>query len=102
MPLPSMSPEQLETARVKAAEARRAQSEIIAKIKSGQVPQADVLAGSDTAAARIRVRRAVQALPGVGPARTASALEAAGIAENRRVGGITDGQRERLLNALEQ
>jgi hypothetical protein len=100
MALPVMTPEQRADALAKAAEARRAQTAVLDKLKSGTLTIGEVLGGDDPVAARIRVKRAVLAIPGVGPAKAASALGEAGVQENRRVGGLTTGQRERLVATL--
>jgi predicted flap endonuclease-1-like 5' DNA nuclease len=97
MALPTMTPEQRAEGLAKAAETRKAQSELLGKVKAGDVALAEVLASTDPVTARIRVKRALQAVPGVGPAKATAALGDAGIQENRRVGGLTPGQRERLL-----
>jgi ribosomal protein S13 len=44
----------------------------------------------------------VKAVPGIGAVKAAAALTEAGIQENRRVGGLTKGQRERLLEQVGQ
>jgi hypothetical protein len=97
MALPTMTAEQRAEGLAKAAETRKAQSELLAKVKAGDVTLAEVLASTDPITGRIRVKRAIQAVPGVGPAKATAALDEAGIQENRRVGGLTAGQRERLL-----
>jgi hypothetical protein len=100
MALPVMTAEQRAAGLAKAAETRKAQSELLGKVKAGDVALADVLASKDPVTGRIRVKRAIQAVPGVGPAKAAAALDEAGIQENRRVGGLTAGQRDRLLAQL--
>jgi ribosomal protein S13 len=47
-----------------------------------------------------RVLAVVMALPGVGPARAATLLSEAGIAEGRRVGGVGSKQHDALLGAV--
>jgi hypothetical protein len=100
MALPVMTAEQRASALAKAAEARQAQSELLGRVRSGQLPAGELLSGEDPVAGRIRVKRAILALPGVGQAKAATALHEAGVQENRRVGGLTAGQRERLLEQL--
>ena len=95
-----MTAEQRADALAKAAEARQAQTAVLAWVRSGQLPAGELLNGDDPVAARIRVKRAILAIPGVGQARAAAALHEAGVQENRRVGGLTAGQRERLLAQL--
>jgi hypothetical protein len=100
VPLPVMTPEQRADALAKAAEARQAQTAVLARVRSGQLPIGELLSGEDPAAGRIRVKRAILAIPGVGQAKAATALHEAGIQENRRVSGLTAGQRERLVAVL--
>jgi hypothetical protein len=98
--LPVMTPEQRAAGLAKAAESRKKQSELLARLKAGSVTLGEVLRSDDAVTGRIRVLRAVKALPGIGAAKAAAALTEAGIQENRRVGGLTDGQRERLLEQV--
>ena|SRR5450432_977696 len=100
MPLPVMTPEQRAAGLEAAARTRLAQAELLGKVKAGDVTLAEVLASTEPTTARLRVARVLKALSGVGPAKAAAALGEAGIQENRRVGGLTAGQRERLLAAL--
>jgi hypothetical protein len=98
MALPTLSPEQRQAALEKAREARAARSALLAGVKAGTVTLADVLArDDDDIARRTSVAQVVRALPGVGPARAAAALQRAGIILDRRVGGLGARQREQLL-----
>src|SRR5260221_11024384 len=97
MALPALSPEQRQAALEKAREARAARSALLAGLKAGPLTLADVLARDDDIARRTSVAQVVRALPGVGPARAAAAMERAGIILDRRVGGLGARQREQLL-----
>src|SRR5260370_38660204 len=97
MALPTLSPEQRQATLEKAREARPARSALLAGLKAGTLTLADVLARADDIARRTSVAQVVRALPGVGPARAAAAMERAGIILDRRVGGLGARQREQLL-----
>ncbi len=100
MPLPSLTPEQREQALAKAAEARRARSEMLAALKSGQTSLAEVLDSTDEVAKKTKVLQVLKALPGVGAVKAAALMEQAGVDEKRRVGGLGEQQRRKLLDAV--
>lgn len=87
----NFSPEQ------RAAALKRA--EYLARVKSGEVTIATALAeGKDNpVVGRIKAKRLLMALPGIGSAKTQSAMTAIGIAESRRVAGIGQRQAEKLI-----
>ena len=93
MAFPTLSPEQRQAALEKAREARAARSALLAGLKAGTV----TLGRDDDIARRTSVAQVVRALPGVGPARAAAAMQRAGIILDRRVGGLGARQREQLL-----
>lgn len=97
---PALSNEQREYARRVAADARRERADVRASLRDGRVTVIHVLDSTIEAHQRMRVRDVVLALPGIGPIRCAEILEAAGIASTKRVGGLTEHQRERLLRRL--
>lgn len=94
MALPPMTPEQRAAALEAAARARTARSQLKARLKNGEVTLAAALA--DGTAARMKVSELIAAMPGTGKVRTAAVMERAGIAGNRRVGGLGPRQRAAL------
>jgi len=100
MPLPTMTPEQRADALAKAAEARTARSELLAKVKSGELSAKQVFERDDEIAKKTRVVQVLRALPGYGAAKVTALMTACEVDEKRRVGGLTSGQRTRLLEAL--
>lgn len=102
MPVPALTPEQRQAALAKAAQARRQRADIKAKLKNGQVAVQDVLAmaQSDDAIAKMKVVSLLEALPGVGQARAQTIMQRAEISPTRRLRGLGDGQRVRLLAEL--
>ncbi len=97
MALPTLTPEQRAEALAKAQEARKERSELLAALKAGTLSLADVLARQDNVAKKTKVTQVLKALPGYGPAKVAALIEKLGIDENRRVGGLGEQQRARLL-----
>ncbi|AUS80373.1 integration host factor [Actinoalloteichus sp. AHMU CJ021] len=102
MALPELTPEQRQAALAKAAEARKARSELLAGLKSGQHTLPAVLdkAKTDTIVGKTKVTALVKALPGIGDKRAAAVLEQAGIDTSRRAAGLGDRQRQALIDAL--
>jgi S13-like protein len=102
MALPALTPQQRAEALEKAAQARRARSELVEAIKTGQASFAAVLARSatDPIVAKTRVNVLVRAVPGYGPAKASAVLSKVGIAEGRRVGGLGPNQSEALISEL--
>ncbi len=96
---PQLSPEQRQAALAKAAEARRARAELKEKLKLGSLSLAEVLdqAATDELVGKTKVLAVLESLPGVGKVRARRAMEEIGIAEGRRLRGLGDNQREKLL-----
>lgn len=102
MALPTLSEEQRKQALEKAAAARRARSELLEGIKTGTTTVESVLKRADTdeIVKKTKVTQLLKALPGYGPARVTQLLEQAQIAENRKLGGLGERQRQALLAAV--
>ena len=102
MALPTLTPEQRADALAKAAEARKARSELLASIKSGKQTIASVLgrAKDDDTVGKTKVAALLKAVPGVGAVKAAALLEQAGIDPDRRAKGLGDRQRSALISAL--
>jgi hypothetical protein len=100
MALPTLTPEQRAQALEKAQEARTARRELLDAVKSGALSLGDVLSREDNIAKKTKVSQLLKALPGYGPAKATALMEEAGIDEGRRLGGLGDRQREKLLAAV--
>lgn len=102
MALPTLTPEQRAEALAKAAEARKARSELLASIKSGQQSIDKVLdrAKEDKTIGKTKVTALLKAVPGLGAVKVAALLEKAGIDPDRRAAGLGDRQREALIGSL--
>jgi len=100
MPLPTLTPEQRADALAKAQAARKKRSELLASVKAGKTSIAQVLAKTDEITKKTKVSQVIKAMPGYGPAKAQAVMEEAGIDDNRRVGGLGDQQRKKLLDAV--
>lgn len=102
MALPTLTPEQRAEALAKAAEARKARSELLASIKSGDKSIESVLdkAKDDKTIGKTKVTQLLKAVPGLGSVKVAAIMEQAGIDPDRRAAGLGERQRKALLEAL--
>lgn len=104
MALPVLTAEQRALALERAAEARKARGELLEGLRSGEVSLVGVFeraAGGEEIVKRTRVSQVLRALPGYGPAGVAALMATCGVDVKRRVGGLGELQRERLLSAIE-
>lgn len=97
---PKLTTDQREQARAAALRTRRERSMVKASVREGRTSLADVLQSCDPRVQGMRVRDVLLAIPKVGPIRCAQIMEQIGIAETRRVRGLSDRQREALTSAL--
>lgn len=102
--IPNLTTEQRRENLEKAMRLRRERADLRAKLADGTYCVEDViyLADSrDQAAAGMRVRQMISALPGYGLKRTQAVMRSIGIAENRRVGGLSANQAQALIARLD-
>lgn len=99
---PTLTPEQRQAALEKAALARRARAELKEKLKMGSLTVADLLAraSSDEIAGKMKVLAVLESLPGLGKVKARRVLDELGVSETRRVQGLGDQQRKKLLEIL--
>ena len=103
MPLPpALTPEQRQAALDKAAAARRERAELKEKLKMGSVNLRELLnlADNHEVVAKMKVLAVLESLPGVGKVKARRTMEEIGISETRRVRGLGDQQRTKLLDAF--
>jgi len=103
MPLPpTLSPEQRQAALDKAAAARRERAELKEKLKMGSINLKELfrLADSQEVVAKMKVLSVLESLPGVGKVKARRTMEEVGISETRRVRGLGDQQRSKLLETF--
>lgn len=96
---PEISDEQRERALVRAAEARRVRAEMKQLLKTGSITLPELLERADTddLVSGIKVAAVLSSMPGTGKIKAKRMMEAHGIAENRRIRGLGQRQREKLL-----
>lgn len=96
---PQLTDEQRTAALAKAAEARRVRAEAKELLKTGSLRLSELFekAESDELLAGLKVERALAAMPGTGKIKAKRLMESVGIAENRRIRGLGDKQKEALL-----
>lgn len=96
---PQISDEQREFALERAAEARRVRAELKELLKMGSITLAELFerADKDDLVGGIKVASLLSSMPGTGKVKAKRMMEAHGIADNRRLRGLGDRQREKLL-----
>lgn len=97
---PQLSPEQRAAALAKAAEARVARADLKNRLKMGSVSLAEALASKDSTVGKLKVVSLLESLPGVGKVKARKLMEEIGIADNRRVQGLGQQQKQSLLDQL--
>jgi len=99
---PALSPEDRQAALAKAAANRRQRAELKEKLKMGSINLAEVLelGDRDEVVGRTHVVAVLESLPGLGKVKARRVMESVGISGNRRLQGLGDKQRERLLKEL--
>jgi len=98
--LPTLTAEQRADALEKAAAARRARAEIKDRLKrEGPAALGQLLAQAktDDVVGKMKVTALLEALPGIGKARTVQIMEQIGISDSRRVRGLGPNQASALL-----
>lgn len=102
MTAPVRTEEQRAAALVRALEVRRDRAWLRLELKSGRASGVAVVreAGRSDRWRGLRVRWLLESLPGIGPARADAIMLNLAITESRRLGGLTDRQRERLLEVI--
>jgi hypothetical protein len=103
MPLPpTLSQEQREAALQKAAAVRKQRAELKDRLKMGSVSLKELLdqGQSDEVVGKMKVLNVLESLPGLGKVKARRAMDEVGISETRRVQGLGDQQRRKLLEKL--
>ncbi|MFE4613248.1 integration host factor, actinobacterial type [Streptomyces niveus] len=97
MALPPLTLSQRAAALEKALAVRRERADLMAALKSGALTLPALLAREDDVVGKLRVRRLLESLPGIGTIRAGQLLTDLDISERRRVQGLGAKQRARLL-----
>ncbi len=95
---PQLTAEQRAAALEKAAEARRVRAETKELLKTGTLRFDELLdrADANPILAGLKVSAVLASMPGTGKVKAKRMMEELGIAENRRIRGLGDRQREAL------
>ena len=96
---PKLTDEQRKAALAKAAEARRVRAEAKELLKTGSMRISELFARAedDDLIAGLKVEALIAAMPGTGKIKAKRLMESLGIAENRRIRGVGDKQKEALV-----
>jgi hypothetical protein len=104
---PMLTPEQRQRALEKAGAARRQRAEVKDKLKMGALSLGELFDATDRGdesgnmLAKLKVVSVLESLPGVGKVNAKRLLKGLDISEGRRLGGVGDKQRERLLRVVD-
>lgn len=96
---PKLTDEQRRKALEKAAEARRVRAEVKELLKTGSLRLSELLARAerDGIVAGLKVEALIASMPGTGKIKAKRLMESLGIADNRRIRGLGEKQKEALL-----
>ena len=97
---PQLTPEQRKNALDKAAAARAARAELKNQLKNGAVSLSEALSSTDDTVGKLKVVSLLESLPGVGKVKARKIMDEIGIADNRRVQGLGQQQKQALLAQL--
>jgi hypothetical protein len=99
---PTLSAEQRQAALEKAGIARRERAELKEKLKMGSVNLKELLglAHANEIVGKMKVLAVLESLPGVGKVKARRTMDEIGISETRRVRGLGEQQRSKLLEAF--
>src|SRR3984893_2784614 len=105
MPLPpSLSPDERQAALNKAAAVRRLRAELKEKLKMGSLTFKELLdqSASEEVVAKMKVFSVLESLPGLGKVKARRLMEEIGISETRRIQGLGEQQRRKLIQKIGQ
>jgi hypothetical protein len=103
MPLPpTLSPEQRQAALEKAAAARKQRAELKDRLKMGSVSLKELLdqGQNNEVIGKMKVLAVLESLPGLGNVKARRVMDEVGISDTRRVQGLGEQQRRKLLEKL--
>jgi hypothetical protein len=93
--LPTLTPEQRAAAAKKATETRKERTRLKREMKDGNLSVAGAI--ELPVMQRMRVFEFICAIPGIGPKRAKEFMLSNSIADNRRVGGLSEHRREQVI-----
>ena len=95
-PLPLMTPEERFAASQKAIEVRKARMRLKDEMKHGKLSVAEAIAMP--VMQRMKVYEFIRAIPGIGINRAKEFMLANSIADNRRIGGLSEHRRAQVIS----
>jgi hypothetical protein len=97
-----LSPDERQAALNKAAAVRRLRAELKDKLKMGSITLKELLdqGHGDDVVAKMKVVSVLESLPGLGKVKARRLMEEIGISETRRIQGLGEQQRRKLLEKL--
>ncbi len=97
---PTLTPDQRRAALEKAAVARQKRAEVKEQLKGGSLTLEQLFekGDHDEMLGKLKVVSMLESLPGVGKVRARRLMEELDISESRRLRGLGDNQRRRLLD----
>lgn len=100
---PTLSAEARQAALDKAAVARRERAELKERLKMGSITLREALLGGETdeTIGKTKMLTILESLPGLGKVKARRLMEEVGIAETRRVRGLGENQKAKLLKIVE-
>lgn len=101
MALPVMTEEQRAQALEMAQQVRKERAELLAKVHDGTMTFREFVERGDKVTGKTKVKSLLVRLSGIGPKSADKIISDLHIRENARVGGLTDKQRARLLEYIE-
>lgn len=94
-PLPKLTPEQRFAASQKAIETRKARMRLKDEMKHGKLSVAEAI--GMPVMQRMKVYEFLRAIPGIGTNRAKEFMHSNSIADNRRVGGLSEHRRAQII-----
>lgn len=103
MAVPELSDDARRAALQKAAEARKIRAELKEQLRDGGITLAEVIsrAETDEVVAKTKVSAVLEAMPRIGKKTARRTMEQLNISESRRLRGLGERQRARLLDAFD-
>lgn len=104
MSVPELSDDARRAALEKAAAARRIRAEVKQQLRDGEITLADVIARAehDEVIGKTKVSAVLEAIPRIGKKTARRTMEQLDISESRRLRGLGERQRSRLLEAFDE
>ena len=100
--LPKRSADQRRQALAQANQVRKTRAQLKKDLKGGRVSIIELIADPPPYLASAKVMELLRALPGFGPAKATRLMERCQVSPVKSVGGLSEGQRNKLVGALQE